>query len=241
MGHDGKIIAELTAMYVRGEPTANEYEHAKLLVEKEFSEASPPPPEPKKIEKKPSKPKRKKPLWYYVIIASLVIIVSSWITEAYKEMTKSPAERAAELAQRQADEQAKVERLEREKQKALVEKAEAERVRREREVEAREREIKDRQEQKVKEAQQKAAGYHCLSAWNSSNPILIQAVKGSLRDPESFQHVSTSVMPVDPSGQHSITMQYRARNGFGGMNVGYVVGKFRNSDCHFTEIKSFSD
>ena len=43
---------------------------------------------------------------------------------------------------------------------------------------------------------------------------LTRLVKSALRDPNSFEH--------DHDRYVTIVMKYRARNGFGGMTVGYV-------------------
>ncbi|RDE07824.1 hypothetical protein DVH29_14780 [Pelagibacterium lacus] len=61
-------------------------------------------------------------------------------------------------------------------------------------------------------------GFHCLSAWDGSNFALVQAVKNAMRDPNSFEHIKTVITPVR-SGKHTIVMDYRGRNGFGGIDV----------------------
>ncbi|MGO6815315.1 hypothetical protein [Rhizobium leguminosarum] len=83
------------------------------------------------------------------------------------------------------------------------------------------------EEQKEK----KQAGFHCLDYYYGALPALEDAVKETLREPDSFEHVSTRVTPVAADGTHSIVMSYRARNGFGGVNVEEVVGRYSNSDC----------
>lgn len=63
----------------------------------------------------------------------------------------------------------------------------------------------------------------CFSAWDGSNRELVASVKGKLRDPSSFEHVGTR---YKDRGTHlELVMQYRARNGFGGMNVEYAEGR----------------
>lgn len=74
------------------------------------------------------------------------------------------------------------------------------------------------------------AGFHCLSSWDGSHPEIVQLVRGELRDPDSFQHIETRVTPVSDQGLHSFTMEYRARNGFGGMNVYASTGEYANAD-----------
>lgn len=83
---------------------------------------------------------------------------------------------------------------------------------------------------KVADAKDKQAGFHCLSGWDGSHREFVESVKAGLRDPSSFEHIETRVTP-NVDGQHTIFMDYRARNGFGGMNVGRAVGTFDNASC----------
>ena len=80
-------------------------------------------------------------------------------------------------------------------------------------------------------AEEKHAGFHCLSTWNGSHPALIDEIKGELREPNSFEHISTEVTKIKPDGTHGLIMKYRARNGLGGMAVENVAATYRNSDC----------
>jgi hypothetical protein len=80
------------------------------------------------------------------------------------------------------------------------------------------------------------AGQHCLSGGEHSQ--LVERVKETLRNPSSFEHISTTISPLDPRGEHSLTMRFRAQNGFGGMNVSVVHAQVRSSDCSFTVVPS---
>lgn len=82
-----------------------------------------------------------------------------------------------------------------------------------------------------KRAQDKEAGFHCLSPYDGSHRELVENVKATLREPDSFEHVSTRVTPKQPNGTHKLMMTYRARNGFGGMNTETVSARYRNDDC----------
>lgn len=86
------------------------------------------------------------------------------------------------------------------------------------------------------EAAKRRTGFHCLSAWDGSHRELVSALKGSLRDPDSFEHIETRITPVDEKGNHVLMMKYRARNGFGGMNIGQLAASVKNSDCNFEII-----
>lgn len=85
-----------------------------------------------------------------------------------------------------------------------------------------------------KEAEDRRKGFHCLSAWDGSSREFAEDVKSQLRDPESFEHVETRITPANPEGLHTVAMQYRARNGFGGMNASTAIGTVRQSDCSAT-------
>lgn len=90
----------------------------------------------------------------------------------------------------------------------------------------------------AEEADKKRRGFHCLSAWDGSHRELSDAVKRNLRDPRSYEHIETRITPADENGNHVLMMQYRARNGFGGMNVGEVAATVKNSDCSFEIVAS---
>lgn len=85
--------------------------------------------------------------------------------------------------------------------------------------------------QAAAKAEEKKKGFHCLSGWDGSHPQLVETVKSNLRDPDSFEHVETKVTPTAPNGNHILFMKYRARNGFGGMNVNQAGATMKNDDC----------
>jgi hypothetical protein len=90
------------------------------------------------------------------------------------------------------------------------------------------------------EQERRTAGFHCLSGWDGSHRELVSALKDSLRDPDSFEHIETKITPVNDKGEHVLLMRYRARNGFGGMNVGALMATVRNSDCSFQIVQNAS-
>lgn len=85
-------------------------------------------------------------------------------------------------------------------------------------------------------AEERRKGFHCLSAWDGSSRQFVQAVKAQLRDPGSFEHEETRITPVNAEGQHAIIMTYRARNGFGGMNVSRAIGSISQASCEVTSV-----
>lgn len=88
-------------------------------------------------------------------------------------------------------------------------------------------------------AEDERKGFHCLSGWDGSHRKFTRLVEANLRDPDSFDHMETRVTPVNAEGYHTIQMTYRARNGFGGMNVGTAFGTYANDDCEEVLVISF--
>ena len=80
------------------------------------------------------------------------------------------------------------------------------------------------------------SGQKCLSSWDGTHRGVVTALKDGLREPSSFEHVETRITRADRKGNHKLFMRYRARNGFGGMNIGMVVATIRDSDCAATAI-----
>jgi hypothetical protein len=70
-----------------------------------------------------------------------------------------------------------------------------------------------------------------LSAWDGTYSALINAVKENLRDPGSFEHVETRISEIGEDGRQEVIMRYRAKNGFGGMNVQYAKGVLFSLNC----------
>lgn len=83
-------------------------------------------------------------------------------------------------------------------------------------------------------ADDRQKGMHCLSAWDGSNSSFVDGVKRQLRDPDSFEHDETRITPVDDQGKHMVVMEYRARNGFGGMNRDIAMGVVDQTSCDAT-------
>jgi len=83
----------------------------------------------------------------------------------------------------------------------------------------------------AEEAEDKRKGFHCLSAWDGAYNELERYVEKRLRDPDSYEHIETRIAPVSESGTHLVYMQYRARNGFGGMTIGEAMAEITNEGC----------
>ena len=114
-------------------------------------------------------------------------------------------------------------------------KAEQEAIKqRAREAEAQAKEAERKREAAAKQAaadEERRKGFHCLSSWDGSHRELKKAVVAALRNPDSFEHIQTLITPRTANGQHRITMEYRAQNGFGGMNVEYQVAMISGDTC----------
>lgn len=76
-------------------------------------------------------------------------------------------------------------------------------------------------------------GLHCLGAFSRKHGGIIEYVTSQLREPDSFEHISTAISRVDSDGRHQLRMKFRARNGFGGMNVETRLFSVANADCTF--------
>ena len=92
----------------------------------------------------------------------------------------------------------------------------------------------DAQATAVQKAEDTRKGFHCLSGWNGAHAGVEKYVKANLRDPDSYDHIETRITPVNERGEHALVMKYRAKNGFGGMNVESLVATIKNEGCKAT-------
>jgi len=86
-------------------------------------------------------------------------------------------------------------------------------------------ELAEREEDKRK-------GFHCLSSWDGSHRKLTTVLKKNLKDPSSYEHISTRVTPVNTDGLHDAVVTYRAKNGFGGFAIGTILATYSNKNCN---------
>lgn len=75
------------------------------------------------------------------------------------------------------------------------------------------------------------SGEHCLSGWDGANRDLVRQVKATMREPDSFEHIDTRIYGND-KGEHGLWMTFRARNGFGGMNVEKIYARIDHESCN---------
>ena len=95
------------------------------------------------------------------------------------------------------------------------------------------------EEEKATDAAQTAddrrQGLHCLSGWDGSHRAFKQDMERRMKDPDSFEHITTRVTPVR-DGVHFAFMKYRAKNSFGGYMVGTAKATYRNDNCKHTIV-----
>ena len=85
-----------------------------------------------------------------------------------------------------------------------------------------------------KNAERRQKGFHCLSNWDGAHGLVKNKIERTLREPDSFEHVETKITPIDAYGNHTLHMTYRAKNGFGGVNVETAIATIKNSNCAAT-------
>jgi hypothetical protein len=85
----------------------------------------------------------------------------------------------------------------------------------------------------VAEKREDQDGFKCLSKWDGSHRKLVDDLKRTLRDPDSFKHIETRLAPSKTPGEFILFMDYRAKNGFGGMAIGKLAATMKQ-DCSFT-------
>lgn len=147
--------------------------------------------------------------WTAIVIGGPIILLLA--LGVYSAITATPEEKAKWAAEQALREQ------ERARERAVKAKREAEKEAAHQQAKA---------EKAAKEAQ-----FKCLNAWNGEMFTFVRAIKDGLRDPDSFELVNSYASPVKSNGLQIIRMEFRARNGFGGMNVESASGLVKNSDC----------
>ena len=96
----------------------------------------------------------------------------------------------------------------------------------------------ERERLAYEKSENRRKGFHCLSGWDGSHRQVTQWLKKNLKDPKSYEHIETRVLPVNDKGLHFAFVQYRAKNSFGGYVIGNVSATYKNSDCSVTKVTS---
>lgn len=71
----------------------------------------------------------------------------------------------------------------------------------------------------------------CGHGWAGQNWAFERAVKENLKDPGSYEHIESKFGVPDAEGNQIATLKYRARNGFGGMEIANAEGVLNVNDC----------
>ena len=79
-------------------------------------------------------------------------------------------------------------------------------------------------------AEYERKGFHCLDGWDGNHNGLEALVRAVLNDPGSMETYDTLVSPVE-NGEHTIVMDFGARNMLGGMVRATAVGTYDNKTC----------
>lgn len=96
----------------------------------------------------------------------------------------------------------------------------------------------EKQAEADRKAKEVRADQHCFSAWDGSHRGLESLIKRSLNDPDSYQHIETRFSITNGGGEKVVSMEYRARNVFGGMVVKTVRATTNNTTCEVIKIIS---
>lgn len=87
------------------------------------------------------------------------------------------------------------------------------------------------------EGEPKDRQYACTAALDGSMSGFVRKVESSLRDPDSFEHIQSFATTVDHDGMQRVRMKFRARNGFGGVNVEMAEAVVQNAGCEIISWK----
>ena len=91
-------------------------------------------------------------------------------------------------------------------------------------------------EKAAEEAKTKRAGFHCLSAWDGNHEGLEELIRANLNDPGSMETEETRITPVNKNGEHSISLEFTAKNALGGRVRNTAAGTVDNATCIATLI-----
>lgn len=78
---------------------------------------------------------------------------------------------------------------------------------------------------------EKRKGLHCLSYWDGHHREFNKTIKDHLNDPSSFKPYETRIAPVDRSGNHTIFVEFGAKNAFNAMMRHIATGLLDNKTC----------
>ncbi|KTE39797.1 MULTISPECIES: hypothetical protein [unclassified Sphingopyxis] len=75
----------------------------------------------------------------------------------------------------------------------------------------------------------------CFSSWDHRIGDLEDELKGSLHNPDAFQHIETLAIVTDSAG-NNVAMRFRAENGFGALRAATVKARINVNDCSVVSV-----
>lgn len=230
-------LAKLAELRKSGDLTDDQYVQASTILLAGHANVEPDYGEPLVLAPPPPKKKKRRFLglgwkgWGVAVFAAVLVVSFSNYESAAEIREKlrvsDPVAYAALIAKDEADAAAKAERD-----------RVAAQQRQNREAAAAETQRVAQGAKAAEQAEEKRKGFHCLSAWDGSQRAVIDWTKENLNDPGSFEHDETRIAPVDAEGNHTVIMDYRAKNGFGGVVRGAVMATINGSTCALVEVLS---
>lgn len=80
-------------------------------------------------------------------------------------------------------------------------------------------------------AERKLWGHHCLNGWDGNHDGFETQIRGLLNDPDSMDTHATKTTQKLPNGFHRISMDYSAKNSFGGRVRLSAIGWLDPESC----------
>ncbi len=83
-------------------------------------------------------------------------------------------------------------------------------------------------------AEDRRKGFHCLDPWDGNHNGLEALIRDQLNDPGSMETIETGITPVDADGQHTVRLEFTAKNAFGGRVRNTAYGWVDQATCEAT-------
>ena len=101
--------------------------------------------------------------------------------------------------------------------------------------------IQKENERKKKENERKKTGAHCVGGLFGNLGVneLERIIINRLNDRDSFENRGTKITPKNAKNQHTIFMEYSAKNAFGGVVVKTAVAIINSSDCKLVSVLAY--
>ncbi|MDE2640025.1 MAG: hypothetical protein OXI03_05515 [Chloroflexota bacterium] len=83
-------------------------------------------------------------------------------------------------------------------------------------------------------AEDRRKGFHCLDPWDGNHNGMEALIRDELNDPGSMETIETRITPVDADGQHTVRLEFTAKNAFGGRVRHTAYGWVDQASCRAT-------